>query len=261
MLDFSPTAVNIKSGGRWTQWCGSERASLVRLPGIQQKQAGVWLRVRNNYAGDRSIDAGVLREICMNAKRKSDVIPGVERGHVGPLAVAHLDQIVVIPAPRLAAYRVCDAPPSAGVIEEVSNPIGNLPAEPPPPFALARFRSRKQHKHLQFGDSSTAPLTGVPAKSMVHPGPACARPPIQRVLCLWLIGIFDPIRGRRFAVCSEPEEIESRPPRFRPYRGSEWLHPSPFMACRGRDDSHRSHQFQLSDAQLATMVKRKATIE
>ena len=141
LFDFGPTAVDIKSGGHWTQWCGSEQASLPRLEGIPQKQVGIWLRVRDDYADDRLIDAGALREIWKTNMR--NVVPGVEGGHRGPLAIAELDQLVVIQARYLAAFRVWDATPSAAVLDGVSAYIQDLPEEPLSPFELIGVRVRR----------------------------------------------------------------------------------------------------------------------
>ena len=154
LFDFGPTAVDIKSGGHWTQWCGSAQASSARLGGVAQKRVGVWLRVRDDYADDRLIDAAALRKIWMENKR--NVIPGVEGGHLGPLAVAELDQIVVIAAVSLSVYRVWDAMPSAAVLEEVSDHIGKLPAEPLSPFEHAHARARQKQERLRSGDESAA---------------------------------------------------------------------------------------------------------
>ena len=146
LFDFGSTAVDIKSGCHWTQWCGSEQASRARLAGVPQKRVGVWLRMRDDYATDRLIDAGALREIWMKEKEKRNVIPGVEAGHVGPIAITRLDQTVVIAAVRLAAFRIWDAPPSAALFENVSNHIRNLPAEPLSRFEVAHARSRQKHE-------------------------------------------------------------------------------------------------------------------
>lgn len=154
LFDFGPTAVDIKSGGHWTQWCGSEQASSARVAGVPQKKVGVWLRVRDDYADDRLIDAAALHKIWM--EKKLNVIPGVEGGHLGSLAVAELDQIVVIAALRLSAYRVWDAMPSAAVLEEVSDHIGHLPAEPLSGIALAYARARQKRERLRSGDASAA---------------------------------------------------------------------------------------------------------
>ena len=99
--------------------------------------------MRDDYADDRLIDAAALRKIWMEEKKRN-VIPGVEGGHLGPLAVAELDQIVVIAALPLSAYRVWDAMPSAAVLEEVSGHIGHLPAEPLSRFELAYARARQK---------------------------------------------------------------------------------------------------------------------
>ena len=155
LFDFGPTAVDIKSGGHWTQWCGSEQASLPRLEGIPQKQVGIWLRVRDDYADDRLIDAGALREIWKTNMR--NVVPGVEGGHRGPLAIAELDQLVVIQARDLAAFRVWDAAPSAAVLDEVSAYIQDLPEEPLSPFE--HIGVRRQPDRLQSGSAPTAPST------------------------------------------------------------------------------------------------------
>ena len=149
LFDFGPTAVDIKSLGQWTQWCGSEQASSARRAGVPQKKVGVWLRVRDDYADERLIDAAALREIW--TEKKSNVIPGVEGGHLGPVGVAALDQIVVIAALRLAAYRVWDAMPSAAVIEEVSDHIGDLPEEPLSRLELAFVQARQKREHLRSG--------------------------------------------------------------------------------------------------------------
>ena len=154
LFDFGQTAVDIKSGGHWTQWCGFQQASSARLGGDPQKKVGVWLRVRDDYAEDRLIDAAALRKIWMEKKR--NVIPGVEGGHLGPLTIAELDQIVVIAAVRLSAYRVWDAMPSAAVLEEVSDHIGNLPAEP-----LSPVRTRA---------CPGPPETGTPSIQRPHTG-------------------------------------------------------------------------------------------
>ena len=63
LFDFGPTAVDIKSGGHWTQWCGYEQASSARLAGVPRKQVGVWLQVRDDYTDHRLIDAAALRKI------------------------------------------------------------------------------------------------------------------------------------------------------------------------------------------------------
>ena len=158
LFDFGPTAIDIESRGHWTQWCGSEQASLARLNGIPQKRVGVWLRVRDDYADDHLIDAGALHEIWK--KNMRNVIPGVEGGHRGPLAITELDQVVVIPARRLAAFRFWEAAPSAAVLVEVSNHIEKLPAEPLSPLELVGVRVRQQRDRLQAGSTSTAPSTG-----------------------------------------------------------------------------------------------------
>ena len=154
LFDFGPTAVDIKSLGHWTQWCGSEQASSARLAGIEQKRVGVWLRVRDDYADDRLIDAAALRKIWMEKKR--NVIPGVEGGHLGPFAVAELDQVVVIAALCLSAYRVWDAMPGAAVLKEVSNHIDHLPAEPLSQFELPYVLARQERERLRSGGESAA---------------------------------------------------------------------------------------------------------
>ena len=152
LFDFGPTAVDINSLGHWTQWCGSEQASFARRDGVPQKKVGVWLRVRDDYADERLLDAAALREIWM--EKKSNVIPGVEGGHIGPLGVAALDQIVVITTLRLAAYRVWETMPSAAILEEVSDHVGDLPEEPLSPFELAFVRARQKQARLRSGDAS-----------------------------------------------------------------------------------------------------------
>ncbi len=154
LFDFGPTAFDIKSGGHWTSWCGFQQAASDRVVGVPQKRVGVWLRVRDDYADDRLIAAAALREIWMENKR--NVVPGVEGGHRGPLAVAELDQIVVIAASDLSAYWVREAMPSAGVLEEVSDHINNLPDEPLAPFELAHVRARQKRERLRCSDESTA---------------------------------------------------------------------------------------------------------
>ena len=154
LFDFGPTAVDIKSGGHWTEWCGFQQAASDRAVGVPQKRVGVWLRVRNDYADDRLIAAAALREIWM--ENQLNVVPGVEGGHRGPITVAELDQIVVIRASCLSAYRVWDAMPSAGVLEEVSDHIDNLPAEPLAPFELAHVRARQKRERLRCNAESTA---------------------------------------------------------------------------------------------------------
>ena len=146
LFDFGPTAVDIKSGGHWTQWCGCEQASSARLAGVPQKRVSVWLRVRDDYADDRLINAAALSKIWMEKKR--NVIPGVEGGHRGPLAVAEIDQTVVIAALRLSAYRVWDAMPSAAVLDEVSEHIVHLPAEPLSRIELGFVRAREKRDRL-----------------------------------------------------------------------------------------------------------------
>ena len=87
--------------GQGTQWCGLEQASSAMRAGVPQKKVGVWLRVRDDCADEGLIDGAALREIRM--EERSSVIPGVEGGHLGPIGVVALDQIVVIAALRLAA--------------------------------------------------------------------------------------------------------------------------------------------------------------
>ena len=142
LFDFGPTAIDIKSLGHWTQWCGYEQASFARLAGVPRKHIGVWLRVRDDYADDRLIDAATLREIWM--EKKLNMIPSVEGEHVGPLAISQLDQIVVVAARRLAAYKVWDGMPSATVLEEITDHIRNLPAEPLSQLELAFVRVYKK---------------------------------------------------------------------------------------------------------------------
>ena len=144
LFDFGSTAEDIKSLGHWTQWCGSQQATSNWAVGVAQKKVGVWLRVWDDYADDRLIDAGALRKIWMETKDKPNIIPGVEGGHLGPIAVAELDQIVVIRTLCLSAYRVWNAMPSTGVLEEVSDYIDNLPAEPLSEWELAVFRARQK---------------------------------------------------------------------------------------------------------------------
>jgi len=156
LFDFGPTAVDIKSLGHWTEWCGSQQAVSDRAVGVPQKRVGVWLRVRDGYADDRLIDAATLRKIWMENEKKLNVIPGVEGGHRGLLAVAELDQIVVIGALCLSAYRVWDAMPSAGVLEEVSDHIDNMPADPLSSLELAHVRARQKRERLGTGGESAA---------------------------------------------------------------------------------------------------------
>ena len=159
LFDFGPTAIDIKSGGHWTQWCGSEQASSARLAGIPRKKVGVWLRVRDDYTDDRLIDAAALRKIWM--EKKCNVIPGVEGGHLGPLVVAEVDQIVVIAALSLSAYRVWDAMPSLAVLEEVSDHIGRLPAEPLSRVELAYVQARQKQASLRPAPPASA-RSGIP---------------------------------------------------------------------------------------------------
>ena len=149
LFDFGPTAVDIKSGGHWTQWCGFEQASLARLDGIPQKQVGIWLRVRDDYADDRLIDAGALREIWKTNTR--NVVPEVEAGHRGPLVSAKLDQVVVTQAGNLAMFRVWSALPSATVLDEVSAYIQDLPDEPLSPFELLTHLYQGDRRFWGFG--------------------------------------------------------------------------------------------------------------
>ena len=129
LFDFGPTAVDIKSGGHWTQWCGSEQASLARLDGIPQKRVGVWLRVRDDYADDHLIDAGALHEIWK--KNMRNVIPEVEGGHGGPLAIAELDQVVVIPARRGGCEFLFKQPSVAETTRGSMTPSGSHRGELP----------------------------------------------------------------------------------------------------------------------------------
>ena len=152
LFDFGPMALDIKSLGHWTQWCGIEQASSARLAGIPRKQVGVWLRVRDDYADERLIDAAALRRI--GKEKKLNIIPGVEGAHKGPLPITEIDQIVVISALRLAEYRVWNARPSGTVLEEISDHIGNLPPEPLSPFALAYVRPPRKSSVL---DSARRP--------------------------------------------------------------------------------------------------------
>ena len=144
LFDFGPTATDIESGGHWTNWCGPQQAASARAAGVPQKEVGVWLRVRDDYADDRLIDASAMRKIWTEKEDKPNIIPGVEGGHLGPIAVAEFDQIVVIRALCLSAYQVWDAMPSTGVLEEVSEHIDNLPAEPLSVWDLAVFRARQK---------------------------------------------------------------------------------------------------------------------
>ena len=89
-------------------------------------------------------------------EKKRNVIPGVEGGHLGPFAVAELDQIVVIAASRLSAYRVWDAMPSAAVLEEVLDHIAHLPAEPLSRIEPAYVRARQKRERLRSRDASVA---------------------------------------------------------------------------------------------------------
>ena len=87
-------------------------------------------------------------------EKKRNVIPGVEGRHLGPLAIAELDQVVVFAAVRLSVYRIWDVLPSAAVHKEVTDHISNLPAEPLSLFELAHARARR--KRLRSGYASAA---------------------------------------------------------------------------------------------------------
>ena len=148
--------MDITSGGHWAHWCGSEQACYARLAGVPQKKVGVRLRLRDDNADDRLVGSGALRKIWMEKKR--DVISGVEAGHLGSLAVAELDQIVMIAALRLSAYRVWEEMPSAAFLDEISDDIGHLPAEPLSRIELAYVRARQKRERIQYGDESAARL-------------------------------------------------------------------------------------------------------
>ena len=109
--------------------------------------------MRDDYADDRLIDAAALHKIWR--EKKGNTIPGVEGGHRGPLAITELDQIVVVTAGHLAAYRIWHAMPSATILQAVSDHIADLPAEPLSPFELALDRARQNVERLRSGDAST----------------------------------------------------------------------------------------------------------
>ena len=82
------------SGHRW------HATSLEGLRGIVCTGA---IEIRPGYNGlCKSLDAATLRNMWMEKNR--NVIPGVEGGHLGPLAITELDQIVLIAAARLADF-------------------------------------------------------------------------------------------------------------------------------------------------------------
>ena len=68
----------------------------------------------------------------------------MEAGLQRPLTADELDQMVVVAALRLSAYRVREGEPSAAVLKEVSDHIGNLPAGPLSRFEIAHVRPRQK---------------------------------------------------------------------------------------------------------------------
>ena len=129
LFDFGPTAEDIESLGHWSEWCGNQQASRPRQHGIPEKRVGLWLRIRDGYADERLIDANTLRGIWKK-NRAANIIPGVEGGHLGPLAIAELDQILAISALEMTKFEIWDDMPSTPIIKEASLFIESLPAEP-----------------------------------------------------------------------------------------------------------------------------------
>ena len=147
LFDFGPSSEDVKSLGHWSEWCGSQQASRARLAGIPEKRIGVWLRVRDGYAEERVINACELRRISKKNLAER-IIPGVEGGHVGPLAIAELNQVVAVSAVRMDEFGAWGGVPSAAMIDEVARFVENLPAEPLSYFEQAAVNVRAQRDRL-----------------------------------------------------------------------------------------------------------------
>ena len=162
LFDFGPSSEHVKSLGHWSEWCGTQQASRARQDGIPQKRVGVWLRVRDRYADERVIDACALRRISKKNLAKR-IIPGVEGGHVGPLAIAELDQVVAVSAVRMAEFSAWGGTPSDAIVDEVARYVENLPAEPLSYVEQAAVNVRAQRDRL-LGRHAAPPPGGTTSR-------------------------------------------------------------------------------------------------
>ena len=148
LFDFGHSSEDVKSLGHWSEWCGSQQASRARLAGIPEKRVGVWLRVRDGYIDERVIDACELRRVWKK-NLANRIIPGVEGGHVGPLAIAELNQVVAVSAVRMDEFGAWGGVPSAAIVDEVARFVENMPAEPLSHFEQVAARVRAERdRHL-----------------------------------------------------------------------------------------------------------------
>ncbi len=143
LFDFGPSAVDIKSGGHWSEWCGHQQTSSERSKGKPVKRVGIWLRLRDDYNNDRLIDAASLHKISQKQLNKL-IIPGVEAAQLGSLPVCKLDQVVVVRKNCLVDFRVWKSMPTTDILNEVHEHISNLPKEP-----LSRWEAAYQKIHQE----------------------------------------------------------------------------------------------------------------
>ena len=135
LFDFGPAAEDPGEYQHWSRWCGEHQAD----PLLQQhagKPVGVWLRIRDAYAGPQLINPPTLWQCSIDEWGNtplgaplnfSYIIRGVEGAHVGELAIGELDQIIV--TSQSMTFKVWNCAP-ADVVGGVMRHIDGLPADP-----------------------------------------------------------------------------------------------------------------------------------
>ena len=124
IFDFGSRAKDCRLLEHWSRWCGRYQAEQVSLGSYSGKAAGVWLRVRDAYAGSGMIDPETLWE-CSKSQWFLKIMRGVEGAHMGVLPMSEIDQVVV--TDESMAFRVWDSGPSE-VVDEVTQYVDALPS-------------------------------------------------------------------------------------------------------------------------------------
>ena len=88
LFDFGPTAGPARLlWAQYKNWSGW-------LSGEYEDKAMIWLELDRDLTADKVVPAGEVRNIAMS-NRAQNVIPGVEAGHQGPVALAALRSALI----------------------------------------------------------------------------------------------------------------------------------------------------------------------
>ena len=132
LFDFGPTAgpawLLQAQYRNWGGWLG----------GQYEDKAMIWLELDRDLTADKVIPAGKVREMA-SSNRGHNVIPGVEAGHQGPVALAVIRSALIFYSPEEFEHHAAVDADTVARAEE----LGNLHWKPDPYIeAIRNARNR-----------------------------------------------------------------------------------------------------------------------